>query len=77
MDAIGKIWLSGLTDTTITVPESKVGSLNAADYKTDMTEANRIRAGLEDVYRDFMETDPETMAAERRNDALDFLKPEF
>ena len=73
MDAIGKIGSGGLTDRTITVPGSNVGSLNAADYKTDMTEANRIRGGLEDVYRDFMETDPETMAAERRDAALDFL----
>jgi len=75
MDQIGKSFDgSGLTDRTITVPGSNVGSLNAADYKTDMTEANRIRGGLEDVYRDFMETDPETMAAERRDAAMDFLK---
>lgn len=73
MDAVGKIGSGGLTDRTITVPGSNVGSLNAADYKTDMTEANRIRGGLENVYRDFMESDPETMAAERRDAALDFL----
>ena len=73
MDAVGKIGSGGLTDRTITVPGSNVGNLNAADYKTDMTEANRIRGGLENVYRDFMESDPETMAAERRDAALDFL----
>ena len=32
MDAIGKIGSGGLTDRTITVPGSNVGSLNAADY---------------------------------------------
>ena len=63
---------SGLTDRTITVPDSNVGQITAPTV--DMTEANRIRGGLEDVYRDFMETDPETMAAERRDAALDFLK---
>ena len=69
MDQIGKSFdTSGLTDTTITVPESKLGPITAPTV--DMTEANRIRGGLEDVFRDFMETDPETMAQERRDAAL-------
>ena len=74
MDAIGKIGSGGLTDTTITVPGSNVAALDAQKYATDMTEANRIRGGLENVYRDFMESDPESMATERRQDAMDFLK---
>ena len=57
-----------LTDTTVTVPASELGSITAPTV--DMTEANRIRGGLENVYRDFMETDPETMAQERRDAAL-------
>ena len=73
MDQIGKSFdTSGLTDTTVTVPESNLGPITAPTV--DMTETNRIRGGLENVYRDFMETDPETMATERRDDAMDFLK---
>ena len=73
MDEIGKIGSRApLTDTTVTVPESNLGPITAPTV--DMTEANRIRGGLENVYRDFMETDPETMATERRDDAMDFLK---
>ena len=74
MDAIGKIGSGGLTDTTITVPGSNVAALDAQKYAPDMTEANRIRGGLENVYQDFMESDPESMATERRQDAMDFLK---
>ena len=74
MDAIGKIGSGGLTDTTITVPGSNVAALDAQKYAPDMTEANRIRGGLENIYQDFMESDPESMATERRQDAMDFLK---
>ena len=73
MDAIGKIG-SGAYNTTITVPESNLAALDAQKYVPDMTEANRIRGGLENIYQDFMESDPESMATERRQDAMDFLK---
>ncbi len=73
MDQIGKSFdASGLTDTTVTVPGSNLGPITAPTV--DMTQADEYRAGLADVYRDFMETDPETMAQERRDDAMDFLK---
>jgi hypothetical protein len=75
MDEIGKIGgRAPLTDTTITVPESNLAALDAEKYAPDMTQADEYRAGLADVYRDFMESDPESMAQERRDDAMDFLK---
>ena len=75
MDEIGKIGSRApLTDTTVTVPGSNLAALDAQKYAPDMTEANRIRGGLENVYQAFMESDPETMAQERRQDAMDFLK---
>ena len=51
MDAIGKIGSGGLTGTTITVPGSNVAALDAQKYAPDMTEANRIRGGLENIYQ--------------------------
>ena len=48
-------------------------SFDAADYKPDMTEANKYKAGIATKFRDMMAQDPAAAAAAKRKEALKYM----